>query len=399
MITDDPRSVLRAAILNDGLMKAVFAGACRGARLPWVRITIRPVEIRGERTLQFVYFDGTKTETQNPSDVAATLRPIFDAVYSGVHIDMATETIDVRTTKKGQTSLSRKPTTRTPTAPAPHNRIKDQPLPEGRADSLLAIMGIASADGVVKPTMRGKFTQINEFLRQLKSCLEPAGLLDLGRPMRVLDCGCGSSYLTIAAHHYLNDVLKLPAELIGVDLNQDVIRKSLDRKSKLGAAELNFACERIGAADIPADVVFALHACNTATDDALAQGVRSQARLILSVPCCHHDLNAKFKEAQPPPAWMAAFRHGILRERTADLVTDAFRVAALRIAGYRTEAIEFISPEHTARNLMIRAVHTGQVDPAAIAEFAAMKEYWNVEPAIGQRLAVVLGQSWPSSPS
>ena len=116
----------------------------------------------------------------------------------------------------------------------------------------------------------------------------------------------------------------------------------------------------------------------------MAQAVRSKAKLILSVPCCHHDLNAKFKDADAPPAWSAAFRHGILRERTADIVTDAFRVAALRIFGYRTEAIEFISPEHTARNLMIRAVYTGQTDTAA--EYEAMKAYWGVEPAIEKRL-------------
>src|SRR5262249_30003103 len=130
-----------------------------------------------------------------------------------------------------------------------HNRTKDVPLPEGRADRVLEVMGILATDGRLRPTMRAKYTQINEFLKQLLHVLDDAGLRSLGREIDILDCGCGSSYLTIAVHHYLNDVLGLPARITGVDVNEEVIRKSIERSERLGAGGLAFNCERIGAVD------------------------------------------------------------------------------------------------------------------------------------------------------
>src|SRR5205823_7087254 len=140
---------------------------------------------------------------------------------------------------------------------------KDLPLPEGKADHLLEVMGVATADGRVKPTMRAKFTQINEFLKHLRHGLDGAGLRSPGRPLDILDCGCGSSYLTLAAHHYLNDVLNIPARLLGVDVNEEVIRKSVEKSERLGAGGLSFACGRIGGIDSKPDIVLALHACDT----------------------------------------------------------------------------------------------------------------------------------------
>src|SRR5437868_2752962 len=132
------------------------------------------------------------------------------------------------------------------------------------------------AEGHVRASMRAKFTQINEFLKQLRHALDDTDLRKLGRPVEILDCGCGSSYLTLAAHHYLNDVLGVPARILGVDVDDEVIRKSIERAGKIGAAGLSFACGRIGAVGARADIVVALHACDTATDDALAQAVRSE---------------------------------------------------------------------------------------------------------------------------
>ena len=162
------------------------------------------------------------------------------------------------------------------------------PLPEGRADRLLEVMGIMTPDGRVRPTMRAKYTQINEFLKHLLHVLDDAGLRTLGRELEILDCGCGSSYLTLAAHHYLNDVLAIPARIIGVDVNEEVIRKS-DRAGRAARrGEARVRVRRIAASTREPDIVLALHACDTATDDAIAQAVRSEAKLLLSVPCCHH---------------------------------------------------------------------------------------------------------------
>jgi SAM-dependent methyltransferase len=261
--------------------------------------------------------------------------------------------------------------------------VNDVPLPEGRADRLLEALGVATADGRVRPTMRAKFTQINEFLKQLRHAIDAAELANLGRPVEILDCGCGSSYLTLAAHHYLNDVLAIPAHLLGVDANEELIRKSAEKSRRAGAAGLSFACGRIGGVEGKPDVVLALHACDTATDDAIARAVRGEAKLLLSVPCCHHALNRELRAEGPSEVLRPLLRHGILRERTADLVTDAFRALALRVAGYRTDVVEFVATEHTARNLMIRAVRGAPVAEAAqVAEYRAMKQFWGVTPYI-----------------
>src|SRR5207244_13184174 len=139
------------------------------------------------------------------------------------------------------------------------NRTKDVPLPEGRADRLLEVMGIATADGRVKPTMRAKFAQINEFLKHLAHVIDESELRSLGRAVEILDCGCGSSYLTLAVHDYLNDVLSIPAHVLGVDVNDEVIRKSIERCESVGTPGLSFVCSSIGAIDVKPDVVLALH--------------------------------------------------------------------------------------------------------------------------------------------
>jgi SAM-dependent methyltransferase len=386
-------AAVTAVVLGPDFRRATFAGKPRGAPLPWVRVTVRPVEVRGERLLQFGYFDGKKTLTKNnaPADAGPPLAELLAARFAGVHLTTAAEEIDLRTTKKGAVTVGRAAGLN-PAAPATHNRTKDVPLPEGRPDRLLTVMGVATPDGRVKPTMRGKFTQINEFLKHLSHALQAADLLTVGRPLDLLDCGCGASYLTLAAHHYLNHVRGVPARLVGVDVNDEMVRKSLVKADALGAAGLTFACGRIGTVDVPADVVIALHACDTATDDALIQAVRSNAKLILAAPCCHQHLNRQMPAAGP---LRGLLRHGILRERQADLVTDALRAAALRAMGYRAEVVEFVGLEHTARNLLLRAVKVGEPGrPEAVAEYEALKAFWGVEPYLDR----LLPQTSPPGP-
>jgi SAM-dependent methyltransferase len=383
---DELRELVVSAVLGPGFRRATFGGVTRSEmRTPWVRVVVRPVELRGEPHRQFSYFDARKDTTRNyPVGEADTpLDELLALRFSGIHVTTDSEEIDVRTTKKGKVLVGRRKIASGAAEPEPHNRVKDVPLPEGKADRLLEVMGVASADGRVRPTMRAKFTQINEFLKQLRHALAAAELGSLGRPLEILDCGCGSSYLTLAAHHYLNDVLGVPAHLLGIDVNEEVIRKSVERSERLAAGGLSFACGRIGGVEARPDIVLALHACDTATDDAIAQAVRGEAKLLLSVPCCHHALNRELRPDGPAEVLRPLLRHGILRERTADLVTDAFRALALRIVGYRTDVVEFVSTEHTARNLMIRAVRgLPPGDPAHAAEYREMKRFWGVTPYI-----------------
>jgi hypothetical protein len=404
MSSTDPESARRlvaAAVLGPGFRRATFGGAVRGdTPSPWVRVVVRPVDVRGEPHLQFEQFDASKAFTKNVPAVEAgpPLDELLRIGFAGVHVSTDAEEIDVRTTKKGKVFVGRRKVAAAASPAAAHNRVKDVPLPEGRADRVLEVMGVLTPDGRVRAAMRAKFTQINEFLTHLRHGLDDAGLRATGRPLDILDCGCGSSFLTLTAHHFLNDVLGVPARLLGVDVNEEVIRKSVERSAKLGVGGPAFACGPIGGVEARPDIVLALHACDTATDDALARAVRSEAKLVLSVPCCHHSLNKEIGPDGPAAVLRPLLRHGILRERTADLVTDAFRALALRVCGYRTEVVEFVSPEHTARNLMIRAVRGAPAgDPAFAAEYRSLKHFWGVTPyieqALGEPFTRLLGES------
>ena len=390
--SDPDSAALHVLILNTVLgtdfVRGSWAGTPRDLPTTWVRVQVRPVIIRQQRQLQFSYFDGKTTESKNfPVEAArAPLEVLLSHGFSGIHLETSLEEIDIRQSKKGRRSLSRRPRLAPPPdAALAHNRVKKLPLPEGRADRFLEVLGISTASGQIRPRMRAKYTQVNQFLMQLEIAIADAGLSRRGRPLQILDCGCGLSYLTLAAHHYLNDILQIPATILGIDVNETLIRKSLERSHQVGTPGLSFRCGRIGAISQPADIVLALHACDTATDDALAQAIRSQAQLILSVPCCHHHLNRQLTSKRPE--LRPLLRHGIVKQRLADLLTDSFRALALRILGYRTEIIEFVSQEHTARNMMIRAIRGPSVGKAGfVAEYRQLRDFWNVTPYLEQAL-------------
>lgn len=363
------------------LRRATFAGECRGPdHSDWVRIIVRPILLRDTHAIQFSFFDGKKTDVQNLSadDMPPAVAKILSCGFSGIHIDTDSESIDIRTTKKGAVSVSRKKVNRDQAVDRSHNRTKQVALDP--ADRLYHVMGIATADGTIKPTMRAKYVQVNEFLKHLSHAIKDAKLESLGRPVEILDCGCGSSYLTLAAHHYLNHVLHIPARILGVDVNDALIKASTEKAAHLSVEGIAFSQGRIGKLSEKPDIVLALHACDTATDDAIIQAVRSHATLFLGVPCCHRHLNRQLKR---DGVLSPILRHGILRERQADLLTDSLRALALRIAGYKTDVVEFVTPEHTAKNLMIRAVRGGPInDVQSKNEFEELKSFWNVLPYI-----------------
>jgi hypothetical protein len=273
-----------------------------------------------------------------------------------------------------------------------HNRRKEHPLPEGVPDPLLQALEIMDPEGRVRPGMRGKFTQVNEFLK----LLEHSGALETpeGRPLHLLDGASGSSYLSFAAYHYLNDVRHIPATLVGVDVNEKLVAKGNALAGELGYSGIRFVASSIAAyeGEPPPDVVLALHACDTATDEAIARGIAWGARAILAVPCCQHDLNQQLRRSGVPASqpFAPVLRHGILKERLADILTDAFRAHLLRLAGYDTDVVEFVSTEHSGRNLMIRAVRRpgthvtdARVDrqrQSLAADYDALKALWGVTP-------------------
>jgi SAM-dependent methyltransferase len=383
------QAAVRAAVLGEHFLRATFSGKTAPIAAGWIRVTLRPVEIRGARLIQFAYFDERRCITKNyaGADLATHLDELLATPFKNVNVATTEGDIQVEIGKSGASKLHRSKTVRVEAAaPAVHDRQKDLLLPEGKPDPYLQAIGFMTSDGRIKAERQRKFRQINEFLRLL---LE-VGEFDPARtePLEVVDCGCGNAYLTFAAYHYLTHVLGIKARMTGVDLRGDLLEKHAETARALSWTDVAFVKSAI--ADYqpaaPPTLTFALHACDTATDEAIAGGIAWKSRVIISVPCCHHNLQEQIKH--PPEMFRPLYRHGILAERMGDLLTDTFRAQILRIAGYRTEVLQFVSPEHTARNLMIRAVRTDQpAPPEFLEEYRCLKEYWGVTPYLETLLA------------
>ena len=273
-----------------------------------------------------------------------------------------------------------------------HDREKDYPLARFDSARLLLALGFTTADGAMKPSMHAKYRQVNQFLSILDATLdELPPRKDPKAPLVLVDCGCGKAYLSFGAKAYLEATRGVPVRLEGVDRNEKVVAFRRRTAEALGCAETATfaACDiakfRPSAAP---DVVLSLHACDTATDEALAFGVERGARAIVSAPCCQHELQ-KTLDANLRPH-RAVLRNGILRERLADILTDAFRAQILRVMGYRASVVEFVDPEATARNVLIRAVRVSRPGTGtALADYEDLRSAWGVTPWLATRLAAL----------
>ena len=381
MATDDYKAAVRRAVLEGSFLKATFSKRLREDDTPWIRVALRPVFVKGARAIQFSYFDGKRDVTKNASGPAAVRRldKALAMPFGQILVQSVAGDLQVRISKKGTASvLRRKPSLVAEGPDLSHDRAKQHLLPADAADPLLTALRIVDKDGKVRSAMRGKFAQINEFLRVVDQLLPETTPKE---PIGVIDCGCGSAALTFAVYRYLTHVRGFPARVTGVDANAGLVRKCSALRDVLGWDGVEFQVSKIADFEPPTrpDMVLSLHACDTATDEAIARGIAWKSRVILAAPCCQHELHHDLKAAP----LRAVLRQGILRERLADIVTDTFRALALRIMGYRTSVVEFVSPESTSKNLMIRAewgVKPGQA--GAVAEYADLKRFWRVAPAI-----------------
>ncbi|HET7684157.1 MAG TPA: SAM-dependent methyltransferase [Marmoricola sp.] len=383
---------LRTLIGDRGtLVRAIAAGRRRGARPAWRRVELRYVDLKAGRRLQVVKYDESQAHTSNHEDTDAVLDDLFAQPFGNWHVETTDRTVQLRVTKKGEAVVSVQDTTRDVPGSRDHDRPKDRLLPED--DPVLVELGISHAQGRVKPTRRAKYRQVEEFVRLLSAALDEA--LESGRlaptpdrPLRVVDLGCGNAYLTFAAHAWLSRVRGLPVRIVGVDVKEQSREHNTAVARRLGVAdELSFVVGGIDSVEVdPPDVVLALHACDTATDDALARGVEWEAPLVLAAPCCHHDISAQLRRQPAPEGYGMLTRDGILRERLADTLTDALRASILRSRGYRVDVVEFVGSEHTPRNTLLRAVHTGQPSAAAQEEYDDLVAAWRLRPKLADLL-------------
>jgi protein-tyrosine-phosphatase len=369
---------------TDNLVRVVLSGRRRNMQTPAERIDIRPVKIKEDIQIQVSHSDGRQMTTKNYISSDFDLLELLNSGYANVLLEKVDGSISLRITKKGEPLVHRAKGSFV--QDLSHDRSKVRLLDS--SDSFLKEVGISDSSGAIKASKQDKYRQVEEFLRLLVPTLNSAieaGHIDKptgDKPLTIVDLGCGHAYLTFAAHQYLW-AEGIPVKVVGIDVRTASRDRNNEIAKKLGIQEsIEFRAEEISETTLQsADVAIALHACDTATDDAIAWAINCGAKLALIAPCCHHDIQAQMYEAPEP--WSMLTRNGIMKERLGDLITDALRMQIFKLRGYRVEAIEFIGGEHTPRNLMIRAVRTGAVaDPAEKARYDEMLALWKVKPAL-----------------
>ena len=391
--TDKVRSRMLA---RDTFIRAQFTGEQKGAEMPWIKVIVRPVELRGEVHLQFSFFDEKKDISKNYTfeEASARIDEVLALPFRNIFIESTIGTLQVNISKKGKALVNERKSAPTdlPIVDLSHNREKSRLLSAENAKPFLEAVGILTKDGRIKADMQRKYTQINEFLRLVdeSDALETFA----GNPVHVVDFGCGNAYLTFAVYYYLHEILKLDAHVTGVDIKADLIARHQEKARKLGWSQLDFKVGTIGdfVPESMPDIVVALHACDTATDDALAKGIRWESKVIVCAPCCQHDLQVQMAQVPSPTPLASVLSHGILFERMGDILTDTFRATLLRIMGYRTDVTQFVPIEHTAKNLMIRSVKVAAPgkNPRWLEEYKNLKSFWQVTPYLEK----LLGESY-----
>ena len=377
--------MMRAMPDKDTLLTDLFEGLSlvravvsrpRDRGLP-AKVTVEPLELRGEAAFRFTTHlaDRALHENLEPAEARQRLGLLLADYGQGL-----LQTAEADWQVLGETVLRRPPTRRA--AERGHDRRKRYLLEEGRPVPFLVELGVMTPEGNVRKSRHGKFRQVNRFLELVDDVvpsLRPEGTL------RVVDFGCGKSYLTFAIHHLLTELRGRDVEIVGLDLKADVIAACAELAARTGATGLRFERGEIAGFDAAGtvDLVVSLHACDTATDEALAQAVRWQADAILAVPCCQKEAYRQLGNALLAPL----LRHGLAKERFAALVTDTLRAQLLELHGYRTQLVEFVSLEHTAKNVLIRAVRGAPAGMQARRAYEELRDALGLDPALERLLS------------
>jgi len=358
------------------LVKLVLAKH-HGEPTDLLRLAVRPLMLREQPHLSFVYSHATRDVTKNVAvaEGVAKLRELTGSAFAHAHLLAAGEDLELRFTKKGKASLQQQANARAAGPAQAHDREKQRLL---RLDTpFLAALGVTTPGGDLIPAMARKFKQINKFVEVLDHALS-ASPLHTQTQVRVADFGCGKAYLTFAVHHHLRHTLGRDATVIGVELRPDLVQLCNRAAERQGLTGLHFEQGDVRQRPAePLDIVIALHACDTATDHAIHLGIRAGAALIICSPCCHQQLRPQLKS----PAVMAPMlQHGIHLGQQAEMLTDSLRALLLEAHGYETRVFEFVSLEHTSKNKMILAVKRAQALPAApvLAQIRAIKDFYAV---------------------
>ncbi|MEK4487517.1 SAM-dependent methyltransferase [Psychrobacillus sp. FSL H8-0484] len=376
------KEYLLEQILNKQLIHATISQP-RAKSNEVKRVKLKPIEIKNmyHIQLEYQYERILKHENIPLEEFTKTLDELLEQ-FRQVHADFTSEKVHVQLSKKNKVMWKSEKTTSTKTVDLSHNRKKNYLLDENTPYPFLIRLGVQTAEGKVKKQKYDKFKQINRFIEFIDDTLVH---LPKDQPVRILDFGSGKSYLTFALYHYLKIEKGLDIRVTGLDLKKEVIEECAKIANDLGYDQLEFLVGDISDYNDEAsvDMVVTLHACDVATDLALGRAVKWGASVILSVPCCQHELNTQLDA----PGLDIMLKHGLIKERFAALATDSIRAEILNMVGYEAQLVEFIDIENTPKNILIRAYKTGKkVAPEQLESYQRFKQMLNAKPFLENEL-------------
>ena len=367
--------------MNENMLRMTISGRRHGELAD--KVKIRPVKLKEQLYFQTSVSDGKKEFHKNyeKAELLEQLDHWLRKDYRQLQMDTTTQSIQALVSKKGKTTVKQKIARDMRSARVlDHNRKKRYLLEEGTPIPFLVDLGVMTAEGAIVRSRYDKFRQINRYLEFVEDILPE---LDKDRELTLIDFGCGKSYLTFALYYYLTVKKQYRIRMIGLDLKKDVMEHCQELAEKYGYDRLTFLTGDIADYDgvEMVDMVVSLHACDTATNYALEKALQWNAKVIFAVPCCHHELNRQMHSTEMNPV----LKYGLIQERMAALMTDAFRADVLELEGYQVQVLEFIDMEHTPKNILIRAVKQNTPLPFEKKEklldsLQTCMGIWNVNP-------------------
>lgn len=369
--------------INNTLISCVLSG--KKNKLGHIdKIKIRPIIIKQNYVLQITEYSGQKVLHQN-QDFEYTIEYIRENIlnnFKQCQIQTENSSISILSNKKGNITIKGRPVTASiDKSKLQHNRKKKYLLEEGSKIPFLVDLGVMNNEGYIIKSKYDKYRQINRFLEFINDVIPK---LDSKKRITILDFGCGKSYLTFAMYYFLKEIKGLDIHIIGLDLKEDVITHCNSLKERYGYNDLEFLIGDVanykGVSHV--DMVVTLHACDTATDYALARAIQWNADVILSVPCCQHEVNSQIKNDLLSPI----LKHGLLKERISALLTDGIRAEILELYGYDTQILEFIDIEHTPKNILIRGVRSSDKKSSSTKELDNILKEFNISQTLNNLL-------------
>ena len=384
---------LEKSIAGGSFVKLTLAKR-RGRDSDLQNLYVRPVALKSGARLSFLYRHKTRDVVKNHTveEGLRLIRELLGAEFGSGHLFTAARDLQLEFKRKGGSRLVTRPPTFTEPQPAEHDQRKQRPV-RVVGNVYLQALGVTDERGAVRPAMGDKLRQINRFVETVGGLYASSPLAGR-REISVVDMGSGKGYLTFAVYDHFNNALSVRAGVTGVEARPELVELCNDVARRAGFDRLSFQTGHIEDFELPAtDILIALHACDTATDDALFKGISARAAVIITAPCCHKELRPQIRTPAPLSGLL---RHGILLEREAESVTDSLRALLLEGAGYKVKVFEFVSTEHTRKNTLIAAVRSEGKSgrEGALREYHALKEFYGIHE---QRLERLLCESDPDA--